>query len=355
MSTRKLSFLSKLIFTLNSLFAILLVLSYGAYWIPPTLFGLLSFLSLGYPFLLIINLLFALFWLLQLKRQVLLSLVSILLGYNQLKTIINYQNEISYPEKTIKVMTYNVRMFNFYEWLPEVQVPKKIDSLIEYQAPDVVSFQEYLKLKDPIKLKGLPHKYEFFTNKSQNFGLVIASKHPFVNLGVEYYNIEKEENNAFIYGDFKIGEDTLRIINCHLASISLDNKDYQLLEAPNQTESDSLKKGLSIIVSKIQKAFEVRTIQIKQIREFVKASPYKVIITGDFNDTPSSYTYRQMTRELKDSFKNTAPLKTKTYVRSHFPFRIDYIMHSDSMQTIDYQIIREKFSDHYPVIAVMSL
>ncbi len=351
MSTQKLSFLSKILFAVNSLFAMLLVLSYGAYWIPPTVFGIFSFLSLAYPFLLLVNILFALFWILRLRRQALLSVVSILLGFFQLKTIINYKNTVEYPEKTIKVMTYNIRMFNFYSWLPMDGVPTQIEDFVYQKFPDVVSMQEYLKLKEPLRFSNLPHKYEFFTNKSQNFGLMIASRFPFIKKGVEYYNDEKKENNAFIYADIKIGSDTLRIINCHLASISLDNSDYFLLESPENAEGESIKNGLKIIINKIQKAFEMRTAQIRQIQEFVENSPYPIILTGDFNDTPSSYAYWKMTRKLKDSFRNTPPLKTKTYIRSHFPFRIDYIMHSKEMKTVQYEIVRETLSDHYPVMA----
>ena len=82
-----LSFLEKVIFIINSFAALLLLLSYGLSYLPPKEFGVLSVLSLGVPVLIIFNVLFSVFWLFKLKRQVLLSSIVLLLGINYLTSM----------------------------------------------------------------------------------------------------------------------------------------------------------------------------------------------------------------------------------------------------------------------------
>ena len=355
MSKSKLSITSKIFYFINIVFALTLFVSYGAYWIPPKIFGFVSILALTYPFLLLVNVLFVVFWLLQLRRQAMLSLVCILLGYNQLFTILKYKNSVEYPENSIKVMGYNVRMLNKYKWIDEEDIPEKIEQLIQGEDPDILGIQEFMKISNPMELSHLPHQFIHYTNSGKNYGLMIASKFPIIDKGIVSFSENHKYNNSFIYTDVLRDQDTLRIINCHLASISLNNEDLSLLETAVESETETIKQGLKTIYSKILKAMILRSQQVKVLREFIEQSPHKILLTGDFNDTPSSYAFRKITRVLDDSFMNTSPLKTKTYIRSHFPIRIDYVMHSKEFRTIDYKIIREELSDHYPVVAQIAL
>jgi len=79
-------------------------------------------------------------------------------------------------------------------------------------------------------------------------------------------------------------------------------------------------------------------------------SKYPVIVCGDFNDTPVSYTYRKMKSGLKDAFVNIGAGTGNTYLGSFPSFRIDYIFHSQQFKTIDFERIEARLSDHYPII-----
>ena len=112
-------------------------------------------------------------------------------------------------------MSYNVRMFNVYDWIKDKTIPKKIGTFISEKSPDIIAFQEYHKTK---KVK-LDYKYSYFEDKSKNFGLAIFSKFPIINKGS--LDFKKSNNNA-IYADILKGKDTVRIYNIHLQSLKIN-------------------------------------------------------------------------------------------------------------------------------------
>src|SRR5690606_19832446 len=140
----KLKLVDKIIYILNVVLALLLLLSYFLPYLPPQTFSILSVISLYVVFLVLINLLFFVYWLLRLKRQFFLSLVILIIGYVMYGTFYEFSTaETVNEEKAIKVMNYNVRMFNLYEWIPQKDIDIKILELIKTEAPDILSIQEF--------------------------------------------------------------------------------------------------------------------------------------------------------------------------------------------------------------------
>ncbi|NNU34746.1 hypothetical protein HK413_13025 [Mucilaginibacter sp. S1162] len=91
------------------------------------------------------------------------------------------------------------------------------------------------------------------------------------------------------------------------------------------------------------------------IRAHAKQCPYPYIISGDFNDTPSSYAVNQMSKGLKNTFVEKGFGPGRTY-NGDFPnYQIDYIMVSPQFNVASYTIVEKKLSDHYPVIADLML
>jgi endonuclease/exonuclease/phosphatase (EEP) superfamily protein YafD len=83
----------------------------------------------------------------------------------------------------------------------------------------------------------------------------------------------------------------------------------------------------------------------------MELSPYPVIVAGDFNDTPVSYTYRVMRRGLNDAFVEAGYGAGFTYRGKYPPNRIDYIIYGEGIECTDFDIVKVRYSDHYPVIA----
>ena len=140
---KNLNFIDKLLYFVNSILAILLLFSFLLQFIKPSLFPYLSFMSLSVPILLIINLLFFIYWLVKLKKQFILSLFVLLIGYNQVLSFFKLSDNLErVSPDTISVMSYNVRLFNLYNWI-DSDVENDIISFIGSQEPDVINMQEY--------------------------------------------------------------------------------------------------------------------------------------------------------------------------------------------------------------------
>lgn len=354
MAGRKRAIADGLIYFLNILSALGLLGAYLAYYVSPELTSLFAFAALAYPVLLLLNLIFVIYWLLRLKLKIMLSVICILIGYQHTSRLHQFSgsNKVVNPASKLKVMTYNVRMFNYYEWIDQKGIPDAIRKTVEDEDPDVLMIQEYYADSDP----GLdyPYKTTKLTNYGKNYGLVIFSKFPIEDSGTIKYTDQGIENDDFHYADIKWGKKKLRFINIHLASVGLGREDYKLLQNAEDADPD-VRNGLITISKRLHWAFKRRAQQIGAVAKAIEDSPYPVVLTGDFNDVPSSYTYHQIDLLLDDSFLESGRGFGKTYVSSPVPLRIDYIFHSEELRAFDNRVVREKLSDHYPVVAEIEL
>jgi len=85
------------------------------------------------------------------------------------------------------------------------------------------------------------------------------------------------------------------------------------------------------------------------IKAHAAQCPYPYIISGDFNDTPASYSVNQMAKGLKNAFREKGSGFGRTYNGSFPNYQIDYIMASTQFDIASYHITEKKLSDHYPV------
>ena len=366
----KMSLATKLMVVVNLFFIFLLVLSYLSLYVSPEKYWILAFAGFVYPVFLLINVFFVLFWLVFLKKYFLLSLVAILLGFNQVKTYVKFsgaEHKLSY-ESSLKVMTYNVRLFDLYNWRSESSKSTRsaIFELVKSESADILCLQEYYSgagkhadFADSISLKaGYKYRNIELINKDNvglPYGLAIFSKYPIV--GTKKLVFANSKVNFCQSCDVKIGKDTLRVLNLHLESIKFGKEDYNFVSEITTTPSnnDKLKKGSWAILSKMKFAYIKRASQIEKVAEYIKNSPYPVVFCGDFNDTPVSYSYRQINNELDDAFVNAGQGLGQTHTNMIPLLRIDYIFHSKSMKCIDYKTIEKDYSDHFPVYARFNL
>lgn len=348
----KRSVLDGILYFINLIAAIGLLLSYLAYYIPPGLLSLFSFVALGYPVLLILNIIFAFYWLFRLKRKVFLPLLCIAIGYLHVPRTYRFGStkKVVKSEDRLKVMSFNVRLQNQYQWLEQDDVPQKIYELIDKENPDVLLLQEYRK-EWPEAPKNLGYRYAHTRmSESGNYGSAIFSRFPISGNMVLEFKGDSATNNQFHFADIVWKDQTIRFINIHLASVGLGDSDYKLLENPENTADGELERGLRSIGKSLNTGFKRRAIQIESVKSAIADSPHPVVLAGDFNDVPQSFVYHQVDLELKDSYMESGRGFGKTYVKSPAPLRIDFIFHSKELRAFNFNVIREELSDHYPVI-----
>jgi endonuclease/exonuclease/phosphatase family metal-dependent hydrolase len=350
-------FFRNIFITLNSIAALLLFLSYLSIYNPPAKAWYMAFFGLCYPVFLVINVCFVLWWLIRWKKAVFISLVTILIGFNYMAGFIQFSFSSYSPQPgDIKILSYNVRKFNYGE-KKDCPASTEYIKFIRRQNPSIICMQEFFaspKIKITPQslrqdLKKLPYAYHGFTEivkGNSRFGTATYSKFPIVNKG----NIEfKNSANSCIFTDLKIGDDTLRVYNCHLQSIHLLKSNFDFIDSLVNNTSNAKINGIRTIMSRLKNAYIKRSNQVDLIAGHIASSPYPVIVCGDFNDTPVSYTYHKLHKELRDAFRESGRGVSKTYA-GHLPYlRIDYILHSRTYESFGFQRIGVELSDHYPI------
>ena len=338
---KNLKLIGKLIYAINALVATMLLLSYVLPYVPPKTFSLLSVLSLGVPILIVANVLFFIYWLIKLKKQLILSLFVLIIGYFAFGSFYKFSSsKTGVDSNHLSVMNYNVRLFNLYDWISEKNVETKLIDFIKKEAPDVLSLQEYHPHKN-IDLSSFKYKFEKLSGKKVKYGQAIFSQYPIVNTGsIEF---PKTSNNA-IFADIVKNNDTIRIYNVHLQSLRINPK----VENLKNEDSDRLLKRVS-------QTFEKQQSQAELFLEHKEKSPYKIIVSGDFNNTAFSYVYKEIKGDLNDAFKVSGNGFGRTYDFKFFPVRIDFILADKDFEVTNFKTFNEKYSDHYPVLASFKL
>ena len=342
---------------------ICLLLAYLCPFIHPGTFWPLPFFGLAYPILFLFSIFFLIVWTLARSKWALIVLAVILIGGKlHFRLVATGENPEITPriEQTLHVLSYNVRLFDLYNWTMSDLYENK-DSIFSYlktENPDVLCFQEFYHQDKPTKfstrdaireflnIKDYHERYSHKLKGRQNFGIAMLSKYPMISKGdVVFLDEDDNNDNYCIYADIVKELDTFRIYNVHLQSIKFKKDDYAIF-GDKITDNNFEKSQIRMMLDKLRIAFPKRANQAQTVMEHAKKSPYPVIICGDFNDTPLSYTYNQFNKTLVDAFRNCSSGIGSTYIGKVPAGRIDYIFHSKELNSMDFKIQDGEYSDH---------
>ncbi|PWG05020.1 endonuclease/exonuclease/phosphatase family protein [Polaribacter aquimarinus] len=331
---KKLSLLDKILYSINSLMAVLLLFSYLLPYISPKTIPLFAILSLFVPILLMINIAFFIYWLIKLKKQLLTSLLILIIGWFMTSPFYKIIENNSSLNDDLKVMSYNVRMFNHWKWKEENNIHVKISEFVKSKNLDILAIQEHMSL--PKYLLDFPYKYIKKKYARGRFGIAIYSKHPIINQG--FLKLENTANEI-IFADVVRKKDTIRVYNLHLQSLSIkpDKENF------GQKNSEKLIKNL-------KNRFQQQAEQAEVFLNHEKLWKGKKIICGDFNNTAYSWVYKQISENKKDAFIESGKGFGKTF-NYFFPMRIDFILVDETTTVNQFISYSENFSDHYPIAA----
>jgi endonuclease/exonuclease/phosphatase family metal-dependent hydrolase len=354
------NFITKTLLLANILAAFSLIATYLSVYISPASYWIFAFIGMGYPFILIVNVLFILLWLVFRKWYILISIVTIAIGWNIFREYFQFHPKGKEPvinEKQIRLLTYNVRLFNYYQWDKDTATWSKIIDYIRQENPDIVCFQEFITLPNSkhnlenLKKKMAPLSYShvYYTDRVPgkiNFGMATFSRFPMVHKKMIEF---KNSLNGSIATDMVAGRDTFRLYNCHLQSIRLRNDYNDVLDSLIFNYSEKQLDNLKDLSSRMKQAFIQRASQVDVLSAEIRSSPYPVIVCGDFNDTPVSYAYHKIRKNLEDAFIEAGSGTGNTY-RGNLPYvRIDYIFYNGPLHAHHYRTKKIHWSDHYPV------
>lgn len=344
----------------NALVALSMLLSAYSSSIDPQTYPVWSCIGLFFPVLLLANLLFLLFWLVVRRRYALLPLLAILACWGTVTTYfpMNWFGEEA-PEGSLKVLSYNTRAFGQQQ--PHTgEKPNPVLEYLRQSDADIICLQEYiwggkLKKKDiDYALRDYRYKHYYPLGKGLN-GLGVYSRYPILSaIPIKY----KSNRNGSIAYRIKVGEDTLLVINNHLESnkiLKSDVETYQdMVDAPNR---EKLFDGTRRLLKKMAEATAIRSRQADKVLEYVKSAKEKnILVCGDFNDTPVSYTHRVLHDHLDDAFVESGNGLGISYNQDRLYVRIDHMLVSKNLKVYDCTVDNTTdASDHYPVWCRISL
>tara|TARA_Y100001954_G_scaffold41338_1_gene42117 strand:- start:14074 stop:15120 length:1047 start_codon:yes stop_codon:yes gene_type:complete len=343
------NWLNRILYLLNMLTLFAMALSYLAPHISPSTFlWPIAFLGLLYPILLLTNVVFALYWFVSFKRYFWSNFFIILIGWGQFSTLINIESKKTNTEDSFTVMSYNVRLFNVYKWINNKNVKNEIVDYINTVKPNILCLQEFYAPNELPNIQ-LPYQHIGLQSQKKQWRMATYSSFPIINKGTVSIKGERK-NNICIYSDLVTEKDTIRLYNIHLASNWFRPSDYSFIQNPT-LETEELKKNVLSIGKRLKNSFVKRAEQVEAIKTHINKSPYPVILCGDFNDTPSSYAYNQLSKGLKDAFVEKGRGLGRSYNGKFPSLRIDYILCSPELNINSFDTRDVKLSDHYPVVA----
>lgn len=346
---KKLSRFNKIMFFFNIVLTVLTFLAYILPFLAPKLFPILSVLTLILPLFLIFNGLFFVYWAIQVKRQIILSGIVLLIGITFVNKFYKFSNK-NLPETNddFTVMSYNVRLFNLFYWIDDNNVAQKIHTFINDKNPDILCLQEYSE-NTAVDLRVYKHKYILMLGNKIKTAQAIFSKFPIVNSGnIEFPN----SNNNAVFADIKKGKDTIRVYNIHLQSIKISPDVSDINDGKNDINQDKSEK----IFRRISKAFTAQQVQAELIMNHKKNCNYPILICGDMNNSAFSFVYRNIRGNLSDCFEEAGAKFGETYNFKYYPARIDYIFAAKDIKIKSFDNFPNfKNSDHFPIMTRLEM
>lgn len=357
---RPVKYVRGILIVINIICVLGLLGSYCSYILNPFDYWYISLLGLGYFIWCMLNVAFIIIWLFIKWKYSLVSLAALVLGFTFHTKMIafNFPGETKTNKETIKVISYNIELFKFYDWKKNEAKRDKILNFISNTEADIYCFQEYFQTRDEEfitteKLKQiLPEHFMHFEAgvikfDNQEYGLAIFSTFPIVNKGHIIIDSTKDRTNLVIYTDVLIKTDTIRIYNVHLASNHLNPNEVNSVINTHKKPFTYAKRWLK----KLKSGYKRRYHQVNLLSEHLASCKYPSIITGDFNDVPVSYTYRKMNKNYADAFIESGSGIGATYNGNLPMLRIDYIFHSTYFGCNRFKVYQYPVTDHYPIMA----
>ena len=238
-------------------------------------------------------------------------------------TVFQIYSSFDFTASTASTDTFKIIQYNRYVSLQEH------DELIEFlkkETPDVAIIQEAAQSHSSAINSLLDqYPYQIHEPRTNAFGMVIISKHPFKKQKVKVF-----EQTVFENFQIKIE------LNVHGNDLSI----YAIHPPPPMNKE----------------LYTQRNTEISSTSEDVRHDPNdNIIMLGDWNISPFSKHFKDLTRHSKLKNQFTAPYTFPTWPSGFslpiLQIPIDHILHKGNLELVEKRRGPSLGSDHYPVVA----
>ena len=321
---------------------------------------LLSTMGMVFPLFILLNLGFLFFWIIFKWRMIWISVLGFVCAYVPISIYMPLNAKKDVPDGALKLISYNVCAYGGnYKYEDGF---KTVQEYLVRESPDIICIQEDVDTWRRYAFR------EYQKHWAYNDTMVIAYNALAFNvLGIHTrFPIIKRERipfpsvaNGSAAWWVKVGSDTLIVVNNHLESCHLSTDDRvqyrQIIKG--EMPRDSMRTESKVLLIKLAEANAIRSKQIGAVQRYVEAhSQYPIIVCGDFNDHPLSYSRHVMAGELTDCFRETGRGVGLSYNQKGISFRIDHIFCSHQLQPYNCKVDNEMdASDHYPILCWLKI
>ncbi len=354
--------------------ALAVVLIYAAYagLTNPERSHLAPLAVLAFPFVLALNVMMGLVWLI--AREWRLSLIvwaAVLLSWPSVRVVspLNMFPHTYTPQEDstkFKVLTFNVENFKVTYYNDKKREYREGQITARYileQNADVVLLQEASLHTDYNNLGFMDSLKRVYPYRDYGYhDQVILSKHPYqpvVDNSIKegFASPDDPLSGYHFYArafDVLVPGHKVRFFNLHLHSLQLDTDDtrfYVDLTRLKTKESAKARQAGMTLLSKLNKAFCQHAQEATLLRKLINQSDANVIVCGDFNDVPTSYAYRTiMGSDMTDAWVKCGFGPTITYHNNRLFFKIDHVLYRGDMEAVEIHRDKAGMSDHYPLV-----
>lgn len=249
------------------------------------------------------------------------------------------------------VMSYNLGAFR----LNEKKVRQALE-LIQEIDPDIIAFQEFRNVEfggkgEAIKYFSdeldLPY-YHFLHLHSHIHGIAIFSRYPILRNDTLY--LPKEEINSGMISTIETPQGRISLANLHMSSFQFNSV---LRRADGRIDK------AKIFFRQIRRVLNRQEQKFEKVFSVLEASPYPVILAGDFNAPSHSRLSNKYRNRLSDAFLTdgvgygwTYPMKRHD---GNWGMRLDYLYYSVGIDALRCERISRSVSDHFPLLGTFRL
>ena len=324
--------------------------------INPVSFPLLSNMGMIFPLFLLVNLAFIFFWLTFKWRKVWIPIVGYLLAFPPIALYMPMHSAQDVPEGAIKFLSYNVCSYTGIDHYKDNQGFDTIYNFLAKQDADIVCLQEdvdtwrrYVFYRYQ-KIYPYNDTIFFITESNHMNGMGIHSRFPIIRR--ERIPYESRANGSVAWY-LQVDNDTVLVVNNHLETTHLSSEERLLYEEmlKGKVKRDTVKEESKALLAKLGRSNAIRATGAEAVHRYIEQHrQYPIIVCGDFNDNPISYSHHIIAKGLTDCFENTGRGLGLSYNRKGFFFRIDHILCSDHFMPYNCCVDDEiDASDHFPI------
>lgn len=390
---------SKLFYCISILVTFLLagVTCAGAFsgYVSPAKHIILTFIGLALSVLLLINLMVLIYWGIRRRIWWIVPLVAILGNWGYLGRVVRFASvPSSTTETALTLVTYNVDAFNrdltgytckeMARYLQGLQADvicmQEFDTTREFNMDSVkAAFADWgyyaipeapidsaaligsSALADSATYKGSSAPVDSATHKGSSapvprksiLQLAVFSKYPIFEQQLIPY---PDSKNCSLWCDISVNGKRIRVFNNHLQTTEVSRNKRILEKELHKDNTAATERALFKLADGLKDNFVKRAAQSEHMQRLIAASPYPVLVCGDLNSLPSSYTYRTLKGDrLQDGFQSCGHGYMYTFRYFKKLLRIDYILHSAEFKGTDYFSPEWDCSDHKPVVMRMEV